>query len=89
MSINNWIDSSDRIVFQDPSVDESGSSFALCRKDILDNWLEENGGIKNEEKGDKPTPSAEWTQNKTTVTNGITTYVSRRYVPKLKKILGI
>ncbi len=42
LSINNWIDSSDRIVFQDPSVDESGSSFALCRKDILDNWLEEN-----------------------------------------------
>ena len=40
----------------------------------LNNWLEENGGIKNEEKGDKPTPSAEWTQNKTTVTNGITTY---------------
>jgi hypothetical protein len=42
LSVNNWIDSSGRIVFQDPSVDESGSSFALCRKDILDNWLEEN-----------------------------------------------
>ena len=40
----------------------------------LNNWLEENGGIKNEEKGDKPTPSAEWTQDKITVTNGITTY---------------
>ena len=40
----------------------------------LNNWLEENGGIKNEEKGDKPTPSAEWTQDKITVTNGTKTY---------------
>lgn len=42
LSVNNWVDSLGRIVFQDPSVDESGSSFALCRKDILDNWLEVN-----------------------------------------------
>ena len=40
----------------------------------LNNWLEETGGIKNETGGDKPTPSAEWTQEKTKVTNGTTTY---------------
>ena len=40
----------------------------------LNNWLEEKGGIKNEIGGDKPTPSTEWTQEKTKVTNGTTTY---------------
>ena len=40
----------------------------------LNNWLEENGGIKNETGGDTPTPTVEWTQNKTTVTNGTITY---------------
>ena len=46
----------------------------------LNNWLEENGGIKNTETGgntsggDTPTPTVEWTQNKTKVTNGTTEY---------------
>ena len=38
------------------------------------NWLEEKGGIKNETGEDKPTQSAEWTQEKTKVKNGTTTY---------------
>ena len=38
------------------------------------NWLEENGGIKNSTSNGGDTPTATWTQNKTTVTNGTTTY---------------
>lgn len=43
LTVNEWVDSTGNLVFYDPSLYAEGPSFALCRKDILGKWLQDNG----------------------------------------------